>query len=109
MPPLASRNEVAGFYVNWDDNSYPALKRALPHLDWVIPGWLSLEGPDLELKAEVEAAERLRTGGYLLCEFGYGQDIEIEALIDQTAGLTFLEFKRDLQGIARTAVIKRTP
>ena len=43
-----------GFYVNWDDNSYPALKRALPHLDWVIPGWLSLEGPDLELKADVD-------------------------------------------------------
>ena len=30
-----------GFYVDWDDNSYPALKRALPHLDWVIPSWLS--------------------------------------------------------------------
>jgi cellulose synthase/poly-beta-1,6-N-acetylglucosamine synthase-like glycosyltransferase/peptidoglycan/xylan/chitin deacetylase (PgdA/CDA1 family) len=43
-----------GFYVNWDDNSYPALKRALPHLDWVIPSWISLEGANLELKAEVD-------------------------------------------------------
>ena len=48
------RSLSIGFYVNWDDNSYPALKRALPHLDWVIPGWLSLEGPDLELKADVD-------------------------------------------------------
>ena len=48
------RSLSVGFYVNWDDNSYPALKRALPHLDWVIPGWLSLEGPDLELKADVD-------------------------------------------------------
>ena len=44
-----------GFYANWDDNSYPALKRALPHLDWIIPGWLSLEGPGMELKSDVDA------------------------------------------------------
>jgi cellulose synthase/poly-beta-1,6-N-acetylglucosamine synthase-like glycosyltransferase/peptidoglycan/xylan/chitin deacetylase (PgdA/CDA1 family) len=43
-----------GFYVNWDDNSYPALKRALPHLDWLVPGWLSLEGPDMALKPSVD-------------------------------------------------------
>lgn len=43
-----------GFYVNWDDNSYPALKRALPHLDWVIPSWLTLAGPDLDMKADVD-------------------------------------------------------
>jgi peptidoglycan-N-acetylglucosamine deacetylase len=43
-----------GFYLNWDDNSYPALKRALPNLDWLIPGWLSLEGPNLELKTDVD-------------------------------------------------------
>jgi cellulose synthase/poly-beta-1,6-N-acetylglucosamine synthase-like glycosyltransferase/peptidoglycan/xylan/chitin deacetylase (PgdA/CDA1 family) len=43
-----------GFYVSWDDNSYPALKRALPRLDWVIPSWLSLDGPDVSLKAEVD-------------------------------------------------------
>jgi hypothetical protein len=48
------RSLSIGFYVNWDDNSYPALKRALPHLDWVIPSWLSLEGSDLELKADVD-------------------------------------------------------
>jgi cellulose synthase/poly-beta-1,6-N-acetylglucosamine synthase-like glycosyltransferase/peptidoglycan/xylan/chitin deacetylase (PgdA/CDA1 family)/spore germination protein YaaH len=43
-----------GFYVNWDDNSYPALKRALPRLDWVIPTWLTLDGPDMALTAVVE-------------------------------------------------------
>jgi peptidoglycan-N-acetylglucosamine deacetylase len=43
-----------GFYVNWDDNSYPALKRALPHLDWLIPGWLNLEGPSMDLKTTTE-------------------------------------------------------
>jgi len=43
-----------GFYVNWDDNSYPALKQALPNLDWVIPSWLSLVGPGLNMKADVD-------------------------------------------------------
>jgi spore germination protein YaaH len=54
--PLRRSNERSlsiGFYVNWDDNSYPDLKRALPHLDWMIPSWLSLEGPALELKADI--------------------------------------------------------
>ena len=43
-----------GFYVNWDDNSYPALKRAVPRLDWVIPSWLTLDGPDMSLTETVE-------------------------------------------------------
>ncbi|MGZ5850068.1 MAG: hypothetical protein ACXWJN_05730, partial [Methyloceanibacter sp.] len=44
-----------GFYVGWDDNSYPALKRALPRIDWVVPSWLSFQGPDLKLNAAVDA------------------------------------------------------
>ncbi len=50
----ADRALSIGFYVNWDDNSYPALKRALPHLDWVVPGWLSLEGASMDLKSDVD-------------------------------------------------------
>ncbi len=44
-----------GFYANWDDNSLPALKRALPQLDWVIPAWLNLQGPDMALHSEMNA------------------------------------------------------
>ena len=43
-----------GFYVNWDDNSYPALKRALPHLDWLVPAWLSLSGPHMALTTDID-------------------------------------------------------
>lgn len=43
-----------GFYVGWDDNSYPELKRALPLLDWVVPDWLSLQGTDLALSTAVD-------------------------------------------------------
>jgi peptidoglycan-N-acetylglucosamine deacetylase len=48
------RSLSIGFYVNWDDNSYPALRRALPHLDWLIPGWLNLDGPSMDLKTNIE-------------------------------------------------------
>jgi len=59
-PPL-SLNKPAGrplaiaFYVNWDDSSYASLKRALPSLDWVIPTWMSLSGPDMALNTSVDA------------------------------------------------------
>ena len=62
-----SRPLSMGFYANWDDNSLPSLKRALPHLDWVIPAWLNLQGPDMALHSElnnlaVDAINQLRPG-----------------------------------------------
>jgi release factor glutamine methyltransferase len=53
------------------------------------------------------APARLRNGGYLVFEFGFGQDVEVEALIEATPQLELLELRRDLQGIARTAVARR--
>ena len=53
------------------------------------------------------APTRLRTGGYLIFEFGFGQDEAIETLIGNAPGLRMLELRRDLQGIARTAVAER--
>jgi cellulose synthase/poly-beta-1,6-N-acetylglucosamine synthase-like glycosyltransferase/peptidoglycan/xylan/chitin deacetylase (PgdA/CDA1 family)/spore germination protein YaaH len=44
-----------GFYVNDDDNSYPDLKRALPHLDWFVPSWMDLSGPEMDLSTDVDA------------------------------------------------------
>lgn len=57
-PSLAKppgRALAIGFYVNWDDASYPALKRALPTLDWVIPSWMSISGPDMALRTSIDA------------------------------------------------------
>ena len=49
-----SRPLTIGFYVTWDDSSYTSLKMALPKLDWVVPSWLELTGPDMELKGVVD-------------------------------------------------------
>ena len=56
-----------GFYANWDDNSLPALRRALPQLDWVIPAWLNLQGQDMGLHSEmnslaVDAINQIKPG-----------------------------------------------
>jgi cellulose synthase/poly-beta-1,6-N-acetylglucosamine synthase-like glycosyltransferase/peptidoglycan/xylan/chitin deacetylase (PgdA/CDA1 family) len=51
----AGRPLAIGFYVNWDDSSYPSLKRALPTLDWVIPSWLSVSGPGMALHTNLDA------------------------------------------------------
>ena len=40
-------------------------------------------------------------------EFGFGQDVAVEELIEKTPGLTMVGLRRDLQGIARTAVARR--
>jgi len=49
-----SRPLTIGFYVTWDDSSYASLEMALPKLDWVVPSWLELTGPDMELKGVVD-------------------------------------------------------
>ncbi|PTU30945.1 polysaccharide deacetylase family protein [Stenotrophobium rhamnosiphilum] len=67
LAPTPGRALSMGFYANWDDNSLPSLKRALPHLDWVIPAWLNLQGPDMAMHSElntlaVEAIKQIKPG-----------------------------------------------
>jgi peptidoglycan-N-acetylglucosamine deacetylase len=42
---------MIGFYAPWDDSSFTSLKRELPQLDWVLPDWLYVAGPDMSLKS----------------------------------------------------------
>jgi cellulose synthase/poly-beta-1,6-N-acetylglucosamine synthase-like glycosyltransferase/peptidoglycan/xylan/chitin deacetylase (PgdA/CDA1 family) len=57
LAPQKGRALAIGFYVNWGeegDASFDSLKRALPRLDWVIPSWLTLTGPDLKFKPSLD-------------------------------------------------------
>ena len=54
-----------------------------------------------------DAPSRLRAGGYLVFEFGLGQDVEIEDLLAGALELTLVDTRRDLQGIWRIAVAQR--
>ncbi len=65
------------------------------------------EGLDPITRLVTQAPSRLAPGGHLVFEFGFGQDLEIERLVGEAGSLTLIELKRDLQGIARTAVARR--
>ncbi len=49
-----SRPLAIGFYVTWDDSSYASLQASISKLDWVVPSWLELQGPDMLLKPGVD-------------------------------------------------------
>jgi release factor glutamine methyltransferase len=49
----------------------------------------------------------LAPGGWFLVEFGYGQEEAVRRLVGERRGLTLLRVREDLQGIPRTAVLRR--
>jgi release factor glutamine methyltransferase len=53
------------------------------------------------------APAHLLRGGWLMSEFGLGQDVEIEELIAASPGLELVGVRRDLEGIARTVIARR--
>ena len=53
------------------------------------------------------AATKLTPGGWLVMEFGYGQEESVEALVDARPALRLDHVRADLQGIPRTAIIQR--
>lgn len=53
------------------------------------------------------AAAKLRRGGWLVMEFGYGQESDVLRLIAARPALRLERVRADLQGIPRTAVVER--
>ena len=55
------------------------------------------------------AVSTLSPGGWLVMEFGYGQEASVEALVHARPTLRLDHVRSDLQGIPRTAVIQKRP
>lgn len=53
------------------------------------------------------AVPRLKPGGWMLMEFGFGQEDDVRAVIDARTALRLDHVRHDLQGIARTAIMQR--
>jgi release factor glutamine methyltransferase len=53
------------------------------------------------------AAAKLAPDGWLIMEFGCGQDDHVTALVEAVAGLNLVKIRNDLQDIPRTAIIRR--
>ena len=53
------------------------------------------------------ASHSLRPRGWLLMEFGFGQEDEVRELVSKRPNLSVENTRADLQGLARTAIIQR--
>ncbi len=89
------------------DGARPALQPEVRDYEPDVALFGGTDGLGLITRLVATAPSRLRPGGYLIFEFGLGQDVEIEQLIDDAPAFRLIELRRDLQGIARTAVAKR--
>jgi release factor glutamine methyltransferase len=89
------------------DQARPALQPEVRDFEPSVALFGGRDGLELISRLVAGAPARLRPGGYLVFEFGLGQDLEIEALIGQSADLTLVGVRRDLQGISRTVIARR--
>jgi len=88
------------------DGDKPALARDVRHEPDV-----ALFGGDAGLR-DIEgvldtAIHKLRAHGWLVMEFGFGQEDDVRALVDARPALRLDHLREDLQGLARTAIIQR--
>ncbi len=65
------------------------------------------DGLDLIRRLLAESVSRLEPDGYLMFEFGDGQEMFVSELISQTDGLRMVDIRDDLQGIARIAIVRQ--
>jgi len=89
------------------DNTAAALQPEVRDHEPAVALFGGADGLGLVTRLVADAPERLRPGGLLVFEFGFGQDVEIEALLASAPDLTLVDVRRDLDGIARTAVAQK--
>ena len=53
------------------------------------------------------AVAKLRPHGWLVMEFGFGQEDDVRALVAERSTLDVVRVREDLQGLARTAIIRK--
>ena len=74
-----------------------------PHVA-LFGGATGLDHIDAVLSA---AVRMLRSGGWLVMEFGFGQEDDVRALVAAHEDLRVDHMRADLQGLARTVIIQR--
>ncbi|HEY3639000.1 MAG TPA: polysaccharide deacetylase family protein [Rhizomicrobium sp.] len=54
LRPLPNKPLSVGFYLSTDELGYPDLKREVSKLDWFVPAWMNLQGPEMSLVHNVD-------------------------------------------------------
>jgi release factor glutamine methyltransferase len=65
------------------------------------------DGLDALRRVLEDSVRRLKPGGWLIVEFGYGQDDAVRSLLHALPALALVKIRADLQEIPRTAVIRK--
>lgn len=91
-------------YVKQGDR--PALQPEVREYEPAVALFGGITGIDVVGDFVGQAVPLLKPGGHLIFEFGLGQDVEVEELI-AAHGLSMIGLRRDVQGIARTAVTQK--
>jgi release factor glutamine methyltransferase len=89
------------------DRARPALQPEVRDHEPPVALFGGVDGLTLVTRLVAAAPAHLRSGGYLIFEFGLGQDVEVEHLVAESPDLELIGLRRDLQGIARTAIAQR--
>jgi len=89
------------------DSASPALQPEVRDHEPSVALFGGEDGLSLVTRLIAAAPAHLRAGCYLIFEFGLGQDVEIEDLIEASPDLRLVSLRRDLQGIARTAIAQK--
>ena len=66
------------------------------------------DGLDVIRRLVPQSVERLKRGGTLIFEFGFGQADAVTELLSSTPGLRIIRLRDDLQGIPRVAIARRS-
>ena len=90
------------------DRARPALQPEVRDHEPPLALFGGADGLAVVARLIAAAPDRLLSGGYLIFEFGLGQDLEVEHLIGRSPDLKLVALRRDLQGIARTAIARRS-
>ena len=64
------------------------------------------DGLEIIRRLVADAPACLNQDGYLMFEFGDGQEADVSELISASEGLRMVDVKRDLQGIERVAIVR---
>lgn len=89
------------------EHAGPALQPEVRDHEPPVALFGGVDGLTLVTRLVAGAPGRLRSGGYLIFEFGLGQEVDVEGLLERSPELRIVGLRRDLQGIARTAIARR--
>jgi release factor glutamine methyltransferase len=85
----------------------PALQPEVREYEPEVALFAGPEGLDFVKRLISGVAHHLVPAGMLIFEFGLGQAAAVRDLIAASSRLSLVELRRDLQGIERTAIVKR--